>query len=159
MRSAFYTAITLSILLPLAAHADVYRCDQNGQTTFSDEPCGEDAKNLGDVQATQVGGSMGSRLSNEFFEERSRERGLEHINNEIDDLEDVRVDLRESMRSELARLEQKRQQANNNLAGAVWENSLTKDKKAIQEKWQSRIQEVNEEIAYYRQKRQELQAR
>ena len=156
LRPAF---LALGLTLAMSAAADVYRCEQDGQTVFSDSPCGENAENLGDVEAPKPGGSMGSGLSDEFFNERSQERGLKHIDNEIDDLQEQKANMRQAMQQELNQVTRKRRMANNNLAGAVWENSLAKDKQAIQDKWRSRIQEVNEEIARYRQKRRELQAR
>lgn len=150
-------ALSLSFAIPTTA--EVYRCEQNGNTTFSDAPCGKDAENLGDVEAPKPGGSMGSGLTNEFFDERSNERGLKRIENEIDDLEDRRAKMRQAMQAELNQVTRKRRLANNNLAGAVWENSLAKDKEAIQQKWRSRIQDVNDEIKRYHQKRRELQNR
>lgn len=33
--------IAALLLVPLAAHAQVYRCDVNGQPTFQDRPCGD----------------------------------------------------------------------------------------------------------------------
>lgn len=38
--------IAAILLLPLAAHAQVYRCEVNGRTTFQDSPCGENATTI-----------------------------------------------------------------------------------------------------------------
>lgn len=65
--------LALKILLmafPVTALAEVYRCESNGSVTFSDQPCGSDARTI-EIQDNRIGGSFNQNLP----EPPSRESG------------------------------------------------------------------------------------
>lgn len=47
--------------LPTAAHAQVYRCTTDTGTSFSDQPCGENAEAM-TIRDNRIGGSFGDNL-------------------------------------------------------------------------------------------------
>ncbi|MGF2734354.1 DUF4124 domain-containing protein [Marinobacter sp. DUT-1] len=74
-------ALALTILLmalPGSALAEVYRCESNGSVTFSDQPCGSDARAI-EIQDNRIGGSINQNLP----EPASRDSGLEDKKTEL----------------------------------------------------------------------------
>ncbi len=52
--------LTLSVLA-VPAQAQVFRCEQDGNTVFSDQPCGEDAESV-ELRDNRIGGSFNQNL-------------------------------------------------------------------------------------------------
>jgi|TARA_Y100001001_G_scaffold129334_1_gene128415 hypothetical protein len=52
--------LTLSVLAA-PAQAQVFRCEQDGNTVFSDQPCGEDAESV-ELRDNRIGGSFDQNL-------------------------------------------------------------------------------------------------
>lgn len=49
----------IALAMAMPATAEVYRCEKNGETIFSDSPCGENAENLGEVTAPRPSANFG----------------------------------------------------------------------------------------------------
>ncbi|MFL1456246.1 DUF4124 domain-containing protein [Marinobacter sp. GN3S48] len=47
--------------LPIAAQAQVYRCETDTGTSFSDQPCGEDSETV-TIRDNRIGGNFGDNL-------------------------------------------------------------------------------------------------
>lgn len=63
------------------------------------------------------------------------------------------------MNAELERVNTRQRYANNNLAGATLENSLAQEKQNIQDRYQSRIDELNAKLERLRNLRSEARAK
>jgi hypothetical protein len=60
MLRAIAVIFTLSVLA-VPAQAQVFRCEQNGNTVFSDQPCGENAESI-ELRDNRIGGSFDQKL-------------------------------------------------------------------------------------------------
>ncbi len=134
------TLLFIALTTPALSNAAVYQCKVNGQTVFSDQPCGNDAQKI-EVRTSKIGtgGSMASDAGNRFVRARELER-------EIRDLKDEKQDLREAMDRALVRWQQQKARANNNLAGATWEQSLAQEAEVLRERYQAEIDDVDREL-------------
>lgn len=63
---------------------------------------------------------------------------------------------RAQMDRELAALQYKKSQANNNLAGATWEQSISTEMQAVSEKYRTKIQIARDRIVDLRQRAADL---
>ena len=62
------------------------------------------------------------------------------------------------MNRELSRLKNKKNYANNNLAGAVWEDSISKEMEAVTQKYLERIEYAKEQLAKKKAEREATKA-
>lgn len=143
-------------LLPVTSQAAIYQCVVDGQTEFSDQPCGDTSKKIEHKAAPMVGGSMANSGTDEFLEHRASKRKIELIDREISSLQKKRQRVRDRMDSKLARYQSDRLRANNNLAGAVWENSLAEDAQVMRERYQSEIDQIDRDIERLRKERRDI---
>jgi hypothetical protein len=60
MLRAMALIFTLSVLA-VPAQSQVFRCEKDGNTVFSDQPCGEDAESL-ELRDNRIGGSFNQNL-------------------------------------------------------------------------------------------------
>ena len=63
----------LLVLLPFTAHAELYKCVENGHTTFQDFPCSNgDSETVDTIEVmnTPLGGTFTSRLNMNLREEK-----------------------------------------------------------------------------------------
>ena len=60
MLRAMALMLALSVLA-VPAQAQVFRCEKDGNTVFSDQPCGEDAESL-ELRDNRIGGSFNQNL-------------------------------------------------------------------------------------------------
>lgn len=147
------TLLVIALVVPALSYGAVYQCKENGQTVFSDRPCGNDAKEIEVKAAQKVGGSMGGDRASEFLEHRDKKRQLQLIDRKIDRLKKKRQQVKGYMDNALIQYQRDKARANNNLAGAVWENSLAEEARVLRERYQSEIDEINREIDRQREKR------
>ena len=75
-----------------------------------------------------------------------RERKLKEINRAISDTEELITDNRQAMNSELSALQQKKQLATNNLAGATWEQSISAEMSSVTQKYDALIRDQQTRI-------------
>lgn len=140
------TLLLLALTAPALSYGAVYQCKVNGQTVFSDQPCGNNAKEIEIRSAPKVGGSMGGDSASEFLEYRDKKRQVQLIDREIGQLKDRRQRVKGYMDDALIQYQRDKARANNNLAGAVWESSLAEEAQVLRERYQSEIDEINRDI-------------
>ena len=66
------TILSIVLLAPALSQAAVYQCKVNGQTVFSDQPCGDDAKEINIKPPARNGSDMVSDGARDFLEHRDR---------------------------------------------------------------------------------------
>lgn len=136
--------LILVLLFPFTSTAGIYKCVVDGHTEFSQRPCGENAKeitvntkkpSLSPRAPSQRAEEMNA-VGDEFEQDRKR-RNLEREQRVL--LKDI--DRFNSQRDrELKRLEAKKLLANNNSAGAAWEQSISTEMQSVNMKYDAKIQ-------------------
>ena len=142
--------------LSLQSYGAVYQCEVNGQLAFSDRPCGDDAREVEVRSTPMVGGSLSTEAGEAFVEQRGREREVSQIDRRISRIQDEIEDLRRNRDAALARWQREKAYANNNLAGATWENSLAKEAEVLRQRYQDDIRSLEAEVANLRDRRQNI---
>lgn len=156
------TSFLVLMALPLVCFADVYRCQEGGTTVFSAVPCGPGAKVIVVTPASGSGRyseSAAARPGDSNLIERadsvSRRRILD------DDIWRKKRQL-ESLQAEhearQAELRAKKARAQNNLAGATWEKSISEEMQSVASEYDTRTKVMLREIEDLRTKRDELKA-
>lgn len=166
-RRTFGALVTLAaLLLATSAHAQVYKCRIDGQMVFSDQPCVADAKPI-DVRpasgraATPAPGETAAPVSpaaqlKARGDQMERERLVRDLDHRIS-VEHSRIrDQEDNMARELAALRAKKDQANNNLAGAMWEQSISQEMSAVVARYDVRIRAIHGEIERLQGERERL---
>jgi len=155
MKSAFL--VVGSLLIASFAHAGMYKCIENGRATYQERPCkgaGGEIKlrsQSGDAPAPKAptaatpnaksndSHSPASGDPNSWLQSMQKERRLRELDHEIKIVEnDIRTDY-EDLDAELAVLRDRKSYANNNLAGATWEGSISSEMQAIVDKYKTKI--------------------
>ena len=173
MRPPRRAILTLAaLLLATSAHAQVYKCKIDGKTVFADQPCAADAKPL-DVRPasghsapalpplviTTPGAPQPINASSNpqaVVARMEHARALRDMDHRIE-VEHSRIREEESrMNAELAALRAKKAQANNNLAGAVWENSISEEMTTVVGRYDLRIRAIHGEIERLQGERESL---
>tara|TARA_Y100001933_G_C18838459_1_gene496491 strand:- start:255 stop:728 length:474 start_codon:yes stop_codon:yes gene_type:complete len=141
------TILTVTLIAPALSNAAIYQCKVNGQTIFSDQPCGNNAKEI-EVRAPArtSTGAMVTEGSNRFMEERRLQR-------EIRSLEREKDDLKKGLDRAMLKWQRQKSRANNNLAGATWEKALAEEAEVIRKRYQSEIDDIDRQLD---RKREEL---
>lgn len=147
------TAIIATILCvaTTTATAGVYRCERNGKTVFSDKPCGTAAEEI-EVEtytpsAEDAAHTKARRQETaEYLEAKEKERERTQLRRKIASLRGDIKGYEANMDAELAALRNKKKRANNNLAGATWEGSISEEMKAVTLRYQSKIDNARERI-------------
>jgi hypothetical protein len=162
---AITVRLTLAPLIGLAAlclasgvQAQVYKCKIDGKTVFSDQPCAADAKPM-DVRpaagradsgassfqpsAAPINASSNPQALVERMERDRERRALEH---QINDRRSQINAEQAAMDRDLGALRQQKQRANNNLAGATWEKSISEEMNAVVARYDVRIRALQDEI-------------
>ena len=119
-------------LMSFSASAEVYKCDDG---IYQAEPCDNesvplDLSNIGSVIASPTHSnnilSSGSSISDKKSEVSSYIRN-QQIKREITDLEQDRIKVFKARDSKVNELRDRGRYANNNLAGATWQQSLAQE--------------------------------
>ncbi|MBU2113716.1 MAG: DUF4124 domain-containing protein [Gammaproteobacteria bacterium] len=143
----------LLLLLSGPAMAQVYKCESDGKTTYSQVPCAEDAQatdysreNTASVDAAQVvpvananaAAATIDRLGN-AVKKRDLKAKIERLKRQI-------VQKTKERDAKMAYLRNTKRQAYNNLAGATWEESLSTEMDAVANQYATDIEATNKEI-------------
>lgn len=154
-------ALVVAALIATAAHGQVYKCQVDGRTVFSDRPCSSDARKVDirpasghtpagvpggtgtDPVAAPINSSTNPRALLDRIERDRRIRALEH---EIDARRSRIGDEQVAMDRDLAALRQQKARANNNLAGATWEKSISEEMGVVVARYDVRIRTLRDEI-------------
>ena len=145
------------------AQAQVYKCKQpDGSTVFADAPCAAGAKPIdvspasgsapGDAahQGNSAPGARRMPTRNEQADIAVRRRLLQ---NDID-LQERRIAATiDEMNAKLAELRNRKRYANNNLAGATWEQSVSEEMSATSAGYETELKGMRDELARLRQMR------
>lgn len=134
-----------TVILAIAgtANAEIYKClDDKGRPQFSDRPCSENAEII-EVKDHTAGISHGPQGDfskvHDDIEKRDIERKIGWREDEIDAFERIRD-------QKIGEIKRKQSHANNNLAGATWEQSLATEMDAVANDYNSRIDRKHQEI-------------
>lgn len=132
------------IVLTSTAHAEIYKCVSGGETVFSQQPCAPGAATVTPKYVQPSADSVIQRKeATEKLSASSKNIDREHRIMEVD-LEMQRLDESEQVTQnnrllELRRLEEQGRYANNNLAGATWEQSLATKMQAVNGRYDSEL--------------------
>lgn len=138
--------LLIALSAPAIVNAAVYQCKVNGQTVFSDQPCGDDAREIEVRAPARNGSGMVNSGTMEFLEHRDRKAKVERLDRQIEQLQKEKAEARARMNAALERYQQKKSLANNNLAGATWEQALANEAEVMRQRYQSEIDELDDEI-------------
>lgn len=129
--------------------SSVYVCtDSYGKKSFQQRPCKGAAKS--EVKTLKIhqpavgahatgGGGRKLATDSAIYKEMRYNRKLAKMKREIAKSEGYIAKLEASMERELYLVKRKKRFANNNLAGATWEESLSSEMQAISSKYASKI--------------------
>lgn len=149
-------ALSIALVLPSLAYGAVYQCKVNGQTVFSDQPCGDDAREIEVRAPARNGSGMVNSGTMEFLEHRDRKAKVERIDRQIEQLQKKKAEVRVRMDGALERYQQQKSMANNNLAGATWEQALANEAEVLRQRYQSEIDSADREIERLRVNRERV---
>ena len=140
-------AATLSIG---TAQAAVYKCEgPDGKLTFSDQPCQGEPSEEVTVDYIEPSESQ-RRQAAEVAARDSQMLAEQDRQNRIAATEERIRNLKESRDQELEALRNKKRYANNNLAGATWEQSISQEMDAVAQRYNADIQAAREELSELR---------
>lgn len=158
--------LMIATLLALASThaAAINKCTINGRVVFQDKPCAPGTGGAIDVRpaslpspspvppapsgaaqpaAAEPTASDTQRSKVDDMRERAevaeKERKGRELDHKIKVAQQKIRQLEEAQASEMAALARKKNRANNNLAGATWENSISKEQEAVAQKYESRM--------------------
>ncbi len=141
-----FLTLVLLALLPALASADIFKCTDQGKTLYADKPCGNSAQKMTIITTTPSGQGLATESMKAMSATLSRDRRTKEIEREIESLqENIRTFLTD-LDQELARLKNKKRYANNNLAGATWEESISSEMEAVTASYTSKIDTANRQI-------------
>lgn len=156
-------ATTLLFISPLAV-AEVYKCTEDGKTIYSQDPCSEeseivDLSNVGSVVGVSHAGTVSIESSGvtkpapigDHRQDVSSYLKAQELRREITKLEYKRNQVFKERDLSLKQLKQRKNYANNNLAGASWEQSLSQEMQAVTAAADSQISSIDRQIASFQQ--------
>lgn len=152
--------ILLLAIISAPLHAEIYKCvTPQGKTTFSQHPCDDSAEiiTLKTTQPAQPVKSV-SAYSSEL-EAISTRTDIRKLERRIDKLETRKRYLHRRMDAELGTLRTKKRLANNNLAGATWEASISSEMKAVSASYTTKIQSTQAQIDQAQRELEDLRSR
>ena len=145
-RQSIRTIILLPYLIGLPAlAADIYRCDTERGPVFSQTLCGTSATTI-EIDRRTLTPPTNDPGHQRMLEDHARFRQQVEHDRQIATLQVEIRKLEAERDTKLAAIQQKRQRAANNLAGATWESALATDAKTVQEEYGPRIQVLRDEL-------------
>lgn len=134
--------------------------DANGKKSFQEQPCpqGSKAETRTYEKSEPAAAPTENRLStdNPIYQDirdnnrrLELERNIKRSERRIDELEDRRA-------QELAALRNKKRYANNNMAGATWEQSISTEMQAVTERYSSMIETERDKLKRMREELREV---
>lgn len=156
------------------AAADVYRCREGGRIAFSDSPCEGSGERIKVAPAIGQGApidetspSAGARAParNEtdrlraISDRNQRELKLRDTIREIERTEKALAILQDDLDRDLMQLALKKRRANNNLAGATWEASISTEMEATTTRYKARMDAAQSKLNVLIEQRTRLEGR
>lgn len=162
MKCSYLLSTTLFCFFISPALA-VNKCvDENGKVSYQNSPCPTNSRESEIAVPKKVDTSTPSASTPASSSEEEvariqqqanqmeRERKLQEIDREISRIEGRIIDYRSEMDNEIAKLKAKKQFANNDLAGATWEQSISTEMAAISQKYDALIRNEQDRISRLR---------
>ena len=145
------SCLILATAFSALASANVYKCDIEGVITYSQIPCNHDAQiteytteQLSSTSQPQTNKSAEEALATmDRLSESIKKRDLRIA---INRLKSDKARLQSQRDNKIAKLKSAKRSANNNLAGAVWEDSLSEEMAAIALQYDTDVRAVDAEI-------------
>ena len=135
----------------ITANAEIYRCQVDGKTEFSQTPCAADAEKY-QVDYTRQNAENAQSISDQTSRLREstnaslNQMEINRLGREIDKEEaNIRI-LQDKRDRELAALRSKKRRANNNLAGATWQQSISDEMIAVNKRYDSQVEDKQKRI-------------
>jgi hypothetical protein len=148
------TRIILASIIGIGtAQADIYQCkDAKGHTVFSQLPCAQDAKKITvqtytPTQAEIEGTKAANAQNRQLIDQGQAERHARNLQSKLSSAEQHLRDLKQKRDIALQNLRSKKALANNNLAGAVYENSISNEMRAVSEQYGADISATQQQIS------------
>lgn len=137
MKTTLIIAAMAALTAGAAQAAQVHVCtDKDGKKTFQQVPC-EGAK-TSETKTYEVQ-NVGTEMKKLDIEQGITDRNNRQLDRDIKKSEDKITEYQQAMSRELSLLRSKKRHANNNLAGAQWEESISSEMNAVTAKWDSMI--------------------
>lgn len=122
-----------------AAQAEMYKCtDANGRITYTEVAC----KTPGKVVGVERASASELRSGKDQVATMSHRGDIALKERQIRNLESEADELKATMNAELNALKAKKLRASNNLAGATWEASISKEMDAVSTNYQTMIMDT-----------------
>ncbi len=145
------SCLILATAFSAPASANVYKCDIDGVITYSQIPCNHDAQiteytteQLSSTSQPQTHQSAAeAKATMDRLSESIKKRDLRIA---INRLKSDKARLQSQRDNKIAKLKSAKRSANNNLAGAVWEDSLSEEMAAIAVQYDTDVRAVDAEI-------------
>ncbi len=126
--------------LPLIASAEVFKCTESGRTVYTDKPCAGAGTKI-EIRDTRSGddtGMVNASMTN-ITDAMVKDRRSSEIRREVAAREENIRTLRVAMQKEIREIQQAKGYANNNLAGATWQQSLSTQQEAVTKRYEIEI--------------------
>lgn len=147
MRTIILAAVVIAAPI---AKAEIYKCVVGGKTTFSQQPCAPDAVEVKPKVVRPSASSVSEQMDVNASvmaagAAMEKDRRMREIDRAIADLDARIAQLEAERNGRIMSLRISRLYANNNLAGATWEQSLATEMEAVAKQYDTSIRMVQEE--------------
>lgn len=156
-----YLALFFLMAAPSAWAGSYYSCtDANGHKTFQSTPCDADAttSERTDYQIKTVTSSQPQYTiaNNPLAQDLINSNRARQLDRDISKSEKTLDRLGENMATELSALRLKKSRANNNLAGAQWESSISEEMSAVTNKYKALMDAERDKLSQLRDERAQI---
>ncbi len=152
--------ILITMLISTSAIAQVYKCTLNGKTVYADSPCSPQAGVI-NIRPGPAEPSESEIKSKAAIAEKTNKADIIVKRRTLDeDIERTQSSLDATNYQKeqgLAQLRAKKQQANNNLAGATWEQSISAEMQALVVNYEGKINRLQDTLNNLRSERIRLE--
>lgn len=150
-----------SAVASCAMAGTINKCVIGGKTVIQDAPCPNSASLVKSYNQSAPAAPIGSDLARQkdFLTQGKREREIRDLQHRIEQTEISIYNSRAAMSNAISALQQKKTAANNNLAGAVWEQSISQEMSAVTDKHTTDIQVKQSSLGRMRKELDSLRAK
>lgn len=157
--------ILLLALISSSAFAQ-YKCVVDGKTSFQDLPCSSGSSTPLNVKYGSIQGApeVKTQQSNNTVENLKKStnslekaRLIREKQYQIENIQNAKYGLQAELDKKLEALRIKKQSANNNLAGATWEQSISQEMTSLTESYKSKFSNLDSQLQMAQQQLTKLQ--
>ena len=151
-------ALLLLPAIPSSAGSYFVCTDSSGKKSFQDKPCSESQKQHSQKYETEsITSSSGYDYNPlQLADQLGKDNRRRQLDRDIDKSEKKIRDYSRQMDSEIAALKAKKLRANNNIAGAQWETSISGEMTAVTAKYQALMDNERDRLSQLRSQRKDL---